>query len=403
MAVKARIQKTSNYVLDLRHIIGYYIGYINNQTADSAENYYEMLKNDATIAHAMHYLSLMVAGEKLVIESENKTLQAIIEFGLSSIKDFVHVRKSLAYSGVLFGLGVMKKKWKLEKWAGVQWKVPYEIREIDRRRLRLEQKEDSKTEYLWTVWAPKYNEYVILEDRKTTPKAEYAMQDYIWYIHEYEEMNPYFRGFGEILFPLVYMKTKVIQYWADLCESWAKPFLVAMISTAKAAFNADLGAGLTTTANKINEIFEAFEKARARHMVVMDESDKLEYHEKGSTGNNIIQDLLNYIDSKITLLILGAELTTQSEGAGSYALGQIHRGATQSIVQYNRIRLCEVLVQELIMDFLWQNKFNLLAAGLEKFPRIQEIKVQIQVESEEIRKQAVEEGVAAGQKLGSQI
>ncbi len=31
------------------------------------------------------------------------------------------------------------------------------------------------------------------------------------------------------------------------------------------------------------------------------------------------------------------------------------------------------------------------------------IKVQIQVESEEIRKQAVEEGVAAGQKLGSQI
>lgn len=403
MVVLARTQIIPTYVSTLRQVLGYYIGYINNVTADSAENWYEMIKNDTAVAHAMHFLSLVVAGEKVEIKTKDKILRKIIDFGLSEIKDFVHVRKSLTYSSVLFGLGVMEKQWKKMYWLGLEWYVPCDIREVDRRRLRLEQYPDDKTRYYWTVWSPKYNAYVILEDRKTTPDAEYCVQDYIWFIHEYEEMLPYFRGFGEILFPLCYMKSKVVQYWADLCESWAKPFLTVMIDAAKASFNAALGAGLSTAQERINEIFDAFEKARARHMVVMDSSDKMEYHERGSAGNNIIKDLLAYLDEKIQLLILGAQLTTQTDGSGSYALGQIHRGATQSIIQYNRIRLCETLVQELVMDFLWRNRLNLFVAGVEKFPKLHDIKLQIQVESEEIRKEAVDDGVAAGQKLGSQI
>jgi hypothetical protein len=403
MAVLARTQIIPTYVSTLRQVLGYYIGYINNVNADTAENWYELIKNDSAVAHAIHFLSLVVAGEKVEIKCKDEILRKMIEFGLSEIKDFIHVRKSLTYSAILFGLGVMKKEWSKKYWLGLEWDIPCDIREIDRRRLRLEQYKDDRTRYYWTVWSPKYNAYVVLEDRSIIPTAEYAVQDYIWYIHEYEEMNPYFRGFGEILFPLCYMKSKIIQYWADLCESWAKPFLTVMIDAAKASFNAALGSGLATAQERINEIFDAFEKARSRHMVVMDSSDKMEYHERGSAGNNIIKDLLGYIDEKIQLLILGAQLTTQTEGTGSYALGQIHRGATQSIIQYNRIRLCEVLLQELVMDFLWKNRLNLFIAGVEKFPSLHDIKLQIQVESEEIRKDTVEDGVAAGQKLGSQI
>jgi len=63
--------------------------------------------------------------------------------------------------------------------------------------------------------------------------------------------------------------------------------------------------------------------------------DKLEVHEAGSIGNNILQQLLEYVDSKIQLLILGAELTTIAPSVGSYALGQIHRGQQIHKENYN--------------------------------------------------------------------
>lgn len=402
MAVLARIQIIPSYVADLRQITGLYIGYISTDVADLAENYYEILKNDDAVAHGMHLLSLMVAGEYFEVKAANNTLQEVIEFCCANIRDFVHVRKSLAYSAILFGLGVMRKRWREVYWKGLKWQVPYEIREIDRRRLRIERGEKDRNEMYWTLWDPRRDRYIVLEDRALIPNVEIAVQDFIWYIHEYEEMNPYFRGFGEILWQAVYIKSKIIQYWADLCESWAKPFLVVLLDAAKAAFDAGMGTGFPSAADRINQIFTAFEKARSRHMVVMDNSDKLEYHEKGSVGNNIIRELHEYLDKKIELLILGAELTTQAPSVGSYALGQLHRGATQSIVAYNRTRLEDVLEQELIQDFLYRNRLNLLAMGFREFPRIDQYKLQIKVEAEEKRKEAIEDN-GAGSKLAAQI
>lgn len=389
--IRARIQIIPKYVADLRQVTGLYLGYIENTLADNAENYYELIKDDSAVAHAMHLLSLMVAGEYFEIKSENKLLAEIITFALKNLKDFTHARKSLVSGAVLFGLGIMKKTWKSVEYKGLCWTVPDRLKEIDRRRMRIERCPENRNIMYWTIWDPKIDSYVILEDRAKVPKAQIAVQDYIWFIHEHEEMAPYFRGMGEILFKLVYIKDKILNYWADLCESWAKPFLVAIMDAAAGAVTAALGGGMATATERTNKMIEVFEKMRARHVGVIDKKDKIEIHERGSIGNNILQQFLDYLDKKIELLILGAELTTSAPSVGSYALGQLHRGATQSIVAYNRTRLEEVLEQELIWEFLYKNRINLFALGM-KFPKMTEYSLEIRAESEEIRKLAIQQG-----------
>ena len=58
----AKYQFVSQYVADLRTLIGYYIGYVDQHISDPVENY-ETLKNDMTVKQGMHTLSIIVAGE----------------------------------------------------------------------------------------------------------------------------------------------------------------------------------------------------------------------------------------------------------------------------------------------------------------------------------------------------
>jgi len=387
MVVKARIQYMPQYVTELRQVTGMYIGYIPNEYADSpsSDSYYEVLKNDPAIAHSLHLLSIMACGEYYEIECQDKLLKKLIMRALSGIEDFTHARKSLIYGGVLFGLGIQKKYWEKERWKEYQtlvWDVPKQIKEVDRRRLRIERDPKDRNKMYWTIYCPLVDSFVVLEDKAIEPYAELSVQDFIWYIHEWEELNPYHRGLGDILYHLAYIKSKVIQYWADLCESWSKPFMTVFIDAAKAAINAALGTGFPSAEARVNKIISDFESARSRHMVVMDKSDKIEFNEAGSTGNNILSDLMNYADTKIQLAILGAELTTGAPSVGSYALGQIHRGATQSIIQYNRLRLEEVLARDLVYDFILRNRKNFVAMGMD-IPTPGEIKFKIRVQTEE--------------------
>jgi hypothetical protein len=387
--IKARYQFIDPYITDLRATVGLYLGWIPNQYADQtmAENWYDVLKNDPTVYQSMHLLSIMAAGEYIEVECKKPVLKLIIEKVLGSIDDFTHVRKSLIYSSVLFGLGVHSKHYRPTRWPefthNLVWQVPHKMREIDRRRLRIERDPVDRNIVTWTIYDPYIDAYVMLPDRAQEPKAEIALQDYLFCIHEWEETNPYFRGIGDVVYALAYVKTKVVQYWADLCESYAKPFLIATIDTLKASINASLGSGFTTAKDRANQIIDAFEAARARHMVVLDKSDKVDFHEHGSTSNNILRDMLDYCDQKIQLVILGAELTTSTSGsgAGSFALGQIHRQATQAIVQYNRLRLEEVLEKELVYDFYLRNKKNFVELGLKLRPG--DVKLKIRIKAEE--------------------
>jgi len=378
----AKIQFVPNYVTELRQQIGYYIGYVPNVYADqvTADDFYEIVRKDVEIARCLHLLGLMASGEFTEVECENEKLKNLCVFVLRQIRDFLHCRKSLVEKAVLFGLGIQRKYYRWVDYEGAKLYVAYRLAEVDRRRMRLERDQEDRTRIYWTMWCPKIDQYVILEDRSENPNAPegLAVQDYIWYYQMQEELAPYWEGFGEVLYTLAYTKHYAIKYWADLCESWSKPFLVAQIDLMKAAVNASLGAGFSSAQQRIDKIIETFEACRARHLAVIDSSDRVQWFEHGSTGANIIRELIEYCDKKIQLLLLGAELSTTAAGVGSYALGAVHKAQTDTVVLYNRLRLAEVFTEDILFDFFYRNQSALAQLGID-FPRHGDVKIKIGV------------------------
>jgi hypothetical protein len=420
MVRKARIQYISNYVQQVRIQTGYYTGYIPYQYGSDADarEYFERLKNDPSVFHAMNLLSLMACGEYVevkIAKNVDPRLKILVENMLGCVEDFTHARKSLLYGGVLFGLGVQRKYYKLEQFSefpGAVFSIPYRLQEVDRRRLRIERSFDEGTdsdgynrnETYWTLWHPKDDSYWILEDRNVEIDIEdgAGIQDYIWYLNEFEELEPLGRGLGNILYHLVYIKSRLIQYWSDVSETWYKPWLTGVLDAQLGSLDAALGEGFAKFNERVNEYLDILDQMRARQVLVHPKTDEIKFHEVSGTGENIIEKFIKYIDEKIQLAILAAELTTGAPSVGSYALGQIHRGATQSVVKYNRIRLQEILERDLIYDFLHRNRIQLLKLGI-PMPRKSQIKLEIMVEAEEQREGLLEaKGESGAKRLESE-
>lgn len=384
----ARIQFISNYIGDLRAQTGYYIGYIPNAYADqpSADNFYDVISKDATIKRCSHLLSLMAAGERIRIKHKNPMIVTLVKNMLRGIHDFLHARKSLIEKGTVFGLGIQQKYFRVAEWDDfpyLKWYTPFRLCEVDRRRLRIERDKDDRNKQYWTIYSPRYDQYQVIDDRNNNPNASLAVQDYMWYVHEYEEMSPYFQGFGDILYSLAYIKSNAWQYWADLCESWSKPFLLGKIDVLKATYDAVAGAGLDSVDTRKEKLITEMQKWRARHCAIVDKNDELTWNEHGSAGSNIIQQLIEECNKQIQLLFFGTELSTGSgDGRGSYALGAVHKEASDTIITYNRTRLAETIQLDLVHDFLWRNRANLKAIGI-KLPNPFDVELEITVDSEE--------------------
>lgn len=383
MTTLAKIQITNKYITDLRSKIGYYIPWIPNEYADqaTADNFYEVLRKDLEVARCVHLLSMLTSGLGLETKCEDPTLKKLSDYVLKQIKDFTHVRKSLVEKAILFGLGIQRKYYRKVKYMGQWWDMPFRFAEVDRRRLRIERDVDDKTNLWWTIWCPKIDQWIILEDHAINPAAPSgaAVQDYCWYVHTQEETSPYYEGLGDILYTTVYAKHKVIQYWSDLCESWSKPFLVAQLNLLKSVINSSMGTGFPTAQQRVDAMLETFEKCRANHIAVIDQDDKLQYYEHGSTGNNICKEFVNYCDSKIQLLILGSELTTttgQGGDSSSYALGAVHMIPFSANLDYNQKRMDEALVEDILFDFYYRNQVPLRNLGIE-FPNEGEVELDV--------------------------
>lgn len=372
MALPARIQHISPYVQELRQKTGYYIGWVPEQYADnvSEDNAYTMLIEDEVVNHASHMHALMAAGDTCQVVCLNPLLRKILNAFLLEMEDFLHARKALIQKGMLMGLGIQRKFYDYRELPGLpgKWKVVNRVQEVDRRRFRIEVDLETKHSY-WSLWSKKYDQYIILENRQDNPNAEDggALQDFLWYFHEEEENFPYHKGLASVVFPWVYAKRRVVQYWADLCESWAKPFFMAFIDSMKALTTGSLGEGYRTHADQVNKILDVFESARARHAAVFDKDTKIDVHESGSVGSNILREFVEIADKKIEKQFLGADLTTSvsSKGGASYALGAIHSNKTEMAVSYSRNRSIATWKKQFLLELCWYNRLHLYTLGLD--------------------------------------
>jgi hypothetical protein len=383
----AQIQYISEYVGDLRGIIGYYLNWVP-EYYHSVEDFYKYLENDLAIQHAINLRSLKAAGKEWEIECDNEVLKKILTDILSHIKRFTHARKSMVEKAALYGLSVQKKYYKsvkLDDFGDVVWQVPYRLKEVDRRRMRIEKGSGtSSAEQWWTIWDPKFDQYVILEDRAYEPDAYLALQDFVFMWHTEEESSPYYKGLGEVVYGAAYLKRQVVQYWAALCEHFGRPIAIAQIKTIKAAFDAatKLGSGSHNATTVINNYIELIEKMRARHAAVIPDHDRLEFREAGSIGNNILREFLEYWDSQIQLYILGSELPTRTDGIGSYALGEVQAEQLNDIIAYDRGNIEETITEDLLYDIYVRNKYNFLLHGIKFWPGPGKVKFKIKAKKE---------------------
>jgi len=375
----ARIQHIPHYVSQLRQAIGLYLGYIIPPSF--AQEAFEAIQQDPTVQHAINYLSLLSAGRDWYIDAQGKEYQPsakCVEEGLRMINDFTHARKSLAM-GALYGMSLLKKDWQQEacELGGIKgnWWVCKSLSEVDPRRIRIERDTEDRNCCYWTLWTPEEDRYIILEDRAKNSNAKNAMQDYIWYFSEFSELQAgYGLGLGHVLWSICHIKSKVLQYRAELAETWARPWVIAKIDLLMGVLNDSAMTGHFPAINsRVSDILDVLEKMRGRHILAVPSQgqDELDIKEAGSSSDNMMNSFLEYLDKSITTLILGSTLNTQEGNAGSYAQSKVHESSTDAVVSYHRERIEEALTRDLVDDFIQRNKLLLIRAGIPQKGQLQ--------------------------------
>lgn len=69
----------------------------------------------------------------------------------------------------------------------------------------------------------------------------------------------------------------------------------------------------------------------------------------------VFRDLIEYIDGKLSIAVLGQTLTTQTGGTGSYALGQVHDLVRHDIEASDAAQLAETLERDLVRPIVALN------------------------------------------------
>lgn len=367
----ARMQIINNYIQKLRADTGYYWGWITNSlSADiDCEDVYEMLGYDERVADCLSHTALKSCGWEVEIKSHIPAIQHLLNKQTTNIKDFIHARKSLLEKAILYGVGILRKKYRdvQDFELGVTWSLINDLEEVSVRRLMLERAGIGKIPY-WTIWHPTYDKYIILEDRAKVPNicSGAALQDYIWMMYSHEEAEAYFMGFGQILTQLIYLKNELKKNWAELAGFWSKPFILPKFNMAALNMDATMS-GISTINGAINAAKDAFNSRKISDNIIMcDVKEDITIKEMGAMGNNIIEGFLEWIDKAIDRLFYSSTLTTSAgDGSSSYALGEVHANEANHNFMYNRKRLAENIKYQLYLDTIYRNQKQLMQLGVD--------------------------------------
>jgi phage gp29-like protein len=92
----------------------------------------------------------------------------------------------------------------------------------------------------------------------------------------------------------------------------------------------------------------------------MSESCEIVIHEtqKGGTSADVHGALAAYFDAQLSKLIAGATLLTETQGPGSFALGQVHAGRAFELIAGDAERLAQSFETQVGLPFVQYNGIN---------------------------------------------
>lgn len=312
------------------------------------------------------------------------TLEDILRHHLS---DFRQQRKNLA-GGVFDGrayafIGGQREVFPAGPTAiEAEWWVPTKLKDLGERRVSLHIENGVP---VWKVWSIRQREWVVADRRQL---VEFIYEDH-------EERLGYGRGLREAIYFYFLFKTTVTREGLQGLERWAQGLPVAKIDTEReGGENEDID---TLKADFLDKL----KKMRAKYGgLVVDKADEIEVKWASGHGHQMVMEWLRYLDGVITRLLTGALLPAGGgEDKGSLARAEVEEDSSESVIQYDRGVLDEVITRDLVSLVYQTNRENFAEAGLSKArcPRFRTINAKRE-DPEEARK-----NLETAQRIGMQV
>lgn len=139
-------------------------------------------------------------------------------------------------------------------------------------------------------------------------------------------------------------KTLSIRDWARFVEAYGQPVRLGKY-------------GPNASSTDMDALERAVANVAADAAALIPESMSIEF--VGDTTvrgrSEVFRDLISYIDDKLSIAVLGQTLTTETGGAGSYALGAVHDLVRHDIEASDAAQLAETLERDLVTPIVALN------------------------------------------------
>lgn len=163
-------------------------------------------------------------------------------------------------------------------------------------------------------------------------------------VHRYGDKlgDPYGRGLGHQLYWWCFFKRMGVQFWLTFAEKFGTPTVVGKVST-------------TTSEQEEDVLLEKLENIAQQTAMTIPADAVVEFLEAARSGQVTYPDLVEYCDRMITVAVLGETLTTSEGNSGSRALGQVHQGVKDEIVDADADLLSATINGQLLT---WLTELN---------------------------------------------
>lgn len=322
--------------------------YINGEeilspsTAELQEPDLQKIFTDPVAAHAFHYYKTQIAGvdEEIVAASTDKEdvqLRGCFEEILGEMENKVQTRADLSEVrlwGKTFAFARFGFRWVRipGKKKSEYLSCPYEIKHVSKNRIReFYNKLDGNTYY--KVFSLSDLDWVPLDPRAVIRITESGAE------HHFGGGG----GIADALYWAVTQKRKIEKEGIRLAERIGQGFMSLTLR------EKDMKGGKAGDLAKINDAYkQMFERMKARHVAMLREGDRVEFHEPGGTGWEVLRFFLSYYDSIIRILLVGSTLPIDAgDTSNSFALAKIQENSSWTNAQYGRYLINEAYSTQL--------------------------------------------------------
>lgn len=326
---------------------------------------WEIVRRDPVIMSAMDRRSRNVVRPWRVESGKNsrnkkdKVYASVCEDGLSNITRFNVSRRRIAEAAFL-GRTYAFIEWEkrvcsLADTPEMEWMIPVNLRDIDRRRIRAVADWDTskrvKTGVHYEMFDTNTNQWVKLSREFMSSMVSYIYSDT-------EDRLGYGRGLLEATYFYHFMKTTAIEKIQQGIDRWANGIVIGVIDPERNASvsktNEQLRTGMKTLLRQM----------RSEHIMVVQKGDEIQVVETSGAGHEITTNWVHYLDETLERLYNGSVLPSgQGTDKGSMARAQVEADVTEAFYQADREDLDDVTDRDLLGAFIRQNQINLEKLG----------------------------------------